>query len=222
MLKAQSAASIIQFLGDEEVAKGIAIGMELGKPIFEEMGEEFLQSKVPNYTKSGLGVALTKVMLSGLKGKRIEKIYQGVEDALEGREDVSEETKAAMLATEVYDGANKFKDRDRFRGEHTAAMYCVYKSTNHTKKVSTIHPENLEELRKMKSDRDRVRRNQIRKDELENAYKYYMQRINEIPEAFRKPLEGYDEQSIVSYFVTSMGEANIHELYVEQTQDVEK
>ncbi len=62
MLKAQSAASIIQFRGDEEVAKGIAIGMELGKPIFEGMGEEFLKSKIPNYRKSGLGVALTRVL----------------------------------------------------------------------------------------------------------------------------------------------------------------
>jgi len=222
MLKAQSAASIIQFMGDEEVARGIAIGMELGKPIFEGMGEEFLQSKVPNYTKSGLGVALTRVMLSGLKGKRIEKIYQGVEDALEGREDVSKETKAAVLATEIYDDANKFKDRDEFRRIHTNCMYCIYDQIEESKEISKRYPQKLEDLLKRASDKDRVTRNPIRKNELENAYKYYMQRISEIPEEFRKCLEGYDNQSIVAYFVASMGEANIHELYVEQTQDVEK
>lgn len=222
MLKAQSAASIIQFMGDEEVARGIAIGMELGKPIFEGMGEEFLQSKVPNYTKSGLGVALTRVMLSGLKGKRIEKIYQGVVDALEGRESASEEAKAAMLATEIYDGANKFRDKDRFRGEHTAAMYSVFEGTEDNGTVCTSHPEELEKFRQIKSDKDRVRRNPIRKNELENAYKYYMKKINEIPKEFRKSLEEYDTQSIVAYYVASMGESNIHEMYVEQTQDVEK
>ena len=221
MLKAQSAASIIQFMGDEEVARGIAIGMELGKPIFEGMGEEFLQSKVPNYTKSGLGVALTRVMLSGLKGKRIEKIYQGVEDALEGREDVSEETKAAMLATEIYDGANKFRDKDRFRGEHTAAMYSVFEGTEDNGTVCTSHPEELEEFRQIKSDKDRVQRNPIRKKELENAYKYYMKKINEIPKEFRKSLEEYDNQSIVAYFVASMGEQEVHLLY-EQLVNIEK
>lgn len=89
MLKAQSAASIIECIGgDEEVTKGIAIGIELGKPIFEGIGEDFLKSKIPNYKKSGLGIALTKVLLSGLRGKRIEKIYQGIEDALESKEDM--------------------------------------------------------------------------------------------------------------------------------------
>ena len=222
MLKAQSAASIIEFQGDEEVAKGIAIGMELGKPIFEGIGEEFLKSKIPNYTKSGLGVALTRVLLSGLKGKRIEKIYKGVEDALEGREEISEEAKAAKLATEVYDGANKYKDKDEFRDMHTAALSGIYGGTEETGKISTDDPEILDILREKKSDKDIVRRNPIRKNELENGYRYYMSRIDEIPKEFIKALEGYGKQEIVAYYVASMREDKVHELYVEQTKDIEK
>lgn len=222
MLKAQSAASIIEFQGDEEVAKGIAIGMELGKPIFEGIGEEFLKSKVPNYTKSGLGVALTRVLLNGLKGKRIEKIYKGVEDALEGREDVSEETKAAKVATEVYDDANKYKDRDEFRRIHTNCMHCVYKQREENEEIIKKYPIQLEELLKKPSDKDRVRRNPIRKNELENGYRYYMSKFDEIPEDFRKALEGYGKQEMVAYYVASMREDKIHELFVEQTQSVEK
>ncbi len=217
MLKARSASSIVQFIADEEVAEGIAIGMELGKPIFEGMGEEFLQSKITNYRKSGLGVALTKVLLNGLRGKRIERIYQGVEDVLEGKEDLSEEAKAAKLATEIYDGANKYRDRDKFRGVHTGVMSCVYEGTEQNERVCTSHPESLEELRNVKSDKDRVRRNPVRKSELENAYRYYMRRNDEIPEDFKKALEGYEKESIIAYYVASMREDKIHELYVEQT-----
>ena len=221
MLKAQSAASIIQFMGDEEVAKGIAIGMELGKPIFEGMGEEFLQSKVPNYTKSGLGVALTRVMLSGLKGKRIEKIYQGVEDALEGRENASEETKAAMLATEIYDLANKIKDSDEFTDTHSGLLHFVFKGTKENGKISISDSKYFEKLSKMKTEKDMIKRNPIRKSELETAYRYYSRRIKEIPETFIKALEGYDEQSIIAYYVASMGEQEVHLLY-EQLVNIEK
>jgi len=222
MLKAQSAGSIVDFIGDEEVAKGIAIGIELGKPIFEEIGEEFLKSKIPNYTKSGLGVALTRVLLNGLKGKRIEKIYKGVEDVLEGREEMSEEAKAAQIATEVYDNANKYKDQDEFRRIHTNCFSCVIKQMRTFKEGTIKYPEKLQELLDRKSDKDRIKRNPIRKNELENGYRYYMLKFDEIPEEFKKTLEGYEKQEIVAYYVASMREDKIHELYVEQTQGIEK
>ena len=91
LLKAETASTIVSLVpnGDEEVAKGIAIGIELSKPNFGKIGEDFLVKNVPGYTKSTLGVALTKALLSGLSGERIDKIIQGVEDFLEGRTDVS-------------------------------------------------------------------------------------------------------------------------------------
>lgn len=223
MLKAESAASLIECIGgDQEVAKGIAIGIELGKPNFEDIGEEFLKSKVTNYKKSGLGVALTRVLLNGLKGKRIDKIYQGVEDALEDNEEVSDETKAAKLATEIYDSANKYRDSDEFRAIHTNCLYCAYMQTRTTKKISKYYPDKLKSLLQRKSNKDRVRRNPIRKSELETTYKYYMKRFDEIPEAFRNSLEGYDKQSIVAYYVASMGEARIHEMHLSQTENILK
>lgn len=222
MLKAQSAASIVQFIGDEEVARGIAIGIELAKPIFEGIGEEFLQSKIPNYKKSGLGVALTRVLLSGLRGKRIERIYQGVEDVLEGKENISEEAKAAKLATEIYDGANKYRDRDEFRKIHTNCFYCALKQLRASKEDSIKYPEKLQELLDRKSDKDRVRRNPIRKSELENGYKYYISNFSKIPEDFKKALGEYEKEAIIAYYVASMREDKIHELYVEQTQGMEK
>ena len=223
MLKAQSAASIVECIGgDEEVAKGIVIGMELGKPIFEGIGEDFLKSKVPNYKKSELGIALTKVLLNGLEGKRIQRIYKGIEDVLEGREEMSEEANAAKLATMIYDGANKYRDRDEFRDMHTAALSGIYGGIEETGIISTDDPEILEILREKKSDKDRVRRNPIRKNELENGYRYYMSKFDEIPEAFRKALEGYSKQEVVAYYVASMREDRVHQLYIEQTQDIQK
>lgn len=222
MIKAQSAASIIQFRGDEEVAKGIAIGMELGKPIFEGMGEEFLKSKIPNYRKSGLGVALTRVLLSGLKGKRIERIYQGVEDVLEGKEDISEEAKAAKLAVKIYDLANKIKDSDEFTDTHSGLLHFVFRGTRENGKISISSGKYFEKLSEMKTDKDIIKRNPIRKNEIENGYKYYMSNFDEIPEDFKKALEGYEKEAIVAYYVASMKEAKIHELYVEQTQGMER
>ena len=119
-------------------------------------------------------------------------------------------------------GIGKYKDRDKFRGVHTGVMHCVYKGTEENGTVCTSNPESLEELRNIKSDKDIVRRNPIRKNELENGYRYYMSRIDEIPKDFRKALEEYGKQEIVAYYVASMREDKVHELYVEPTKDIEK
>lgn len=208
---------------DQEVARGIAIGMELGEPIFEEYGEEFLKSKISNYKKSSLGVALTKVMLHGLKGSRMNRIIQGVEDAIEGKEDSTDEVRAAVIAKEIYEYACKFKDSEEYSGVVTFIFGNVRRITRKKGYVSTEGlEEELEKLKAKRSEKDIISRNLVRKDELEKSYEYYRKHFEEIPDEFVKPLEGYGEQEMIAYYVVSKKESELHKLYSEQIQDNEK
>lgn len=222
-LKAEMAASIISSLpkGDEEVARGITIGIELGKPNFEKLGQEFLAEHIPEYTKSGLAVALTKVMLHGISGERIDEICQGVEGVLEGKADVSEEAKAARMAITIYDLSSKFKDRNDFNGVSTAALSRVFRATEKNGTVCTSDPEYLKLLSEFKSQRDVLTRNPKRKQEMNTTYKYFSTQFEKIPESFRVALDGYDTETIIAYYVASMREDEIHQIYVRQ-EEVEK
>ena len=69
---------------DDKISSVIVCGLIFGKPIFGSIGENFLKSKIKDYRKSGLGVALTKVMLEGLSFDRISVMLNSVEHLLEG------------------------------------------------------------------------------------------------------------------------------------------
>lgn len=222
-LKAEMAASVIHLVpnGDQEVARGITVGLELGKPNFEKMGQEFLAEHVPGYKTSGLAVALTKVMLHGLSGERIDEICQGVEGVLEGKSDVSEEAKAARMVITIYDGASKFKDRHDFNGASTAALSRVFEATEENKTVTISDHEYLRLLAEFKSQRDVLTRNPRRKQEMNTVFQHFAAQFEKIPESFRTALDGYDRGTIIAYYVASMREDEIHRIYVRQ-QEMEK
>ena len=69
------------------------------------------------------------------------------------------------------------------------------------------------------SERDIVKRNPIRKEELENAYQYYIKHFDEISEKIGKSLEGMKKEEIVAYYVISMREGVIHQLYIDQQME---
>lgn len=212
VLKANMASEIVQFVkgGDQEVAKGIAVGIELGKPTYGELGEEFLREKNPDYKKSGLGVALTKVMLAGLSGERVDKILREVEKVLEGEEEISEEAKAAKIAHRIYHAANKRKDRNMFNTILTMALGKVFRATRANGTVS--HVDYLDKIDEKEPEKDIIVRNPQQKEEFERAFSYYDTNYSEIPEKFTTALDGYRKESIVAYYVASMKENNLRRM----------
>lgn len=212
-LISQMAEEIVSFVkgGDKHVARGIALGIVLGNPTYENMGEEFLKEKIPGYKKSGLGVALTAVMLNELCGKRIDRILKGVEDALDGKEDISEEAKAAEIACRIYNAANKRNDRDMFNSVSTMAFGKVIRATGKNGTVTSV--DYIDKIDEKESEKDLIVRTPKQKEELENAYDYYCKNYSEIPEEFTSALDGYSTESIVAYYVASMRELALMKLY---------
>ena len=219
MLKASSAKRIINSLnGDEEVAQGIAIGIELGRPNFEMIGESFLVEKIPGYQKSILGVAMTKVMLNGLSGDRVDAIIKGVADALEEKEDISDEAQAALFASEIVDEVSKFKSGNEYSRWFSMTMLNVYKGTTTNKTVSFKYPEKYEKLKNRPPEKTIIRRRPERKNELETAFDCYCSNFDALPEPFRTALETYSKEAIVAFYVVSMREGKLSALYAEQTK----
>ena len=182
------ASAIVQSLeeGDGEVARGIAIGIQLAEPNFGKLGEEFLKKKLPKYNKSKLGVALTKVMLQGVKSQRVNEIYKGVEDVLNGKEEISEEGKAAQLANIIYNDAQKIKDPKERRSKYTLAITNALEGT---KKNNTVSVEDVKYYDQMREKESEIKEKEIspeKTEEMEENYKYYNENFNKMPETFKK------------------------------------
>ena len=203
------ASAIVQSLeeGDGEVARGIAIGIQLAEPNFGKLGEEFLKKKLPKYNKSKLGVALTKV----------------VEDVLNGKEEISEEGKAAQLANIIYNDAQKIKDPKERRSKYTLAITNALEGT---KKNNTVSVEDVKYYDQMREKESEIKEKEIspeKTEEMEENYKYYNENFNKMPETFKKALkEECSKEEIIAYYVASRSEEKLHKLYVDQNKKDER
>lgn len=220
LLKSDSAKDICECIegADPIVAEGIAIGVELGKPTFGEYGEAFLKSHIPNYKNSDLGVALTKVLLGGMNSQRYAKIIQGVENVLEKRGNYTEEEKSAIGAIKIMDVVDKFQGEKKPR----RATILLSKLSEACHKAGTFAmPDVYQKCLELPSEKDIVKRNPVRRKELESGYQYYAKHYDEIPTDFVTRLEGCDRNRIISYYVASREEELLHTIY-EQEKDVER
>ncbi len=220
LLKSESAKEICECIEgtDSVVAQGIAIGVELGKPTFDEYGKAFLKSHITDYKDSELGVALTKVLLGGVDSQRCSKIIQGVENVLEKRGNYTEEEKSAIGAIKVTDVTNKFEGEKRPR----RATIILSKLREVCYEAGTVTmPDVYQKCLELPSEKDIVKRNPVRRKELESGYKYYAQHYDEIPMDFVSRLEGCNRNRIISYYVASREEELLHMIY-EQEKNVER
>ncbi len=206
VIKSEGAASLVRCASgtDDHIATGIAIGIELGKPTFGQIGEDFLKQKLPNYSNSGLGVALTSYMLEGIYTDRAKQIIQGVKRILDGEIPQTNEERAACLAIELFDAANKLeKDGGAM---YSWLLYCVMQSTRTGGIVMFDKTEDYNELVNLPPEKETVCYTNENAIELEAAYLYYATDLSRVPEDFVRALTGYSETEIAAYYVMSLSE----------------
>ena len=195
---------------DGIVARGIAIGIELGKPTFDVYGEEFLERHIANYKKSNLGVALSKILLDGLNSDRCSKIIAGVQNILDQKGNYTDEEKIAIYAIKVYDVTNKFKGQ-KSATRSTILLKRIFEEYEQSGILKM--PEVYDKCLNLPSEKDIIKRNPIRKEELENSYKYFLKHYDEISTNFTAPLSDYSQNEIVAFYVASREEDELHRLY---------
>lgn len=206
MLMGNGAATLAQCVpgSDDHVANGIAIGMELGKPTFGQIGEDFLKRKLPQYTNSGLGVALTKYMLHGLLIDRAKQIIAGVKRMLDGEAPQTNEERAAGLAIDLYMITHKVESKEDI---YYVSLLSIARTAMETGDFSPLFESNLyPRLKNMDPEKPLIRRTEQDKQALEDAFDYYMANFSLIDKDFLWALEGYSEVEIVAYYVMSLSE----------------
>lgn len=210
----------------EIVAKGITLALELDKPVYGDVGEAFLKKKVVDYKKGMLGLILTKLMLQKVEEavpKEKEEavrvkgiILKEAEKISKGDPDLIEEAKAAIIAIKLYDGANKYSDRNDFNSVSTSLSGKILRATRANGCVTEV--PSISSLLEQEPEKKIIIRTNQNMKELEEAYLYYTENYHEIPEEFITAAEDFSRESIIAYYVASLGEPEIRKIYANRVR----
>ena len=220
MIKKGMAASFARRIpgADHVVASAIAMGVELGRPVYGATGEKFLREKVANYKRSNLGVTLTGAILKGLDGKRIQSIQSGVQRVLDGADDLTVEEKCAEGAIRMHDLALRSNDPSSVNDRLMGDTFKVIRETG-----TFAYPDSFYELSsKYKTDERIEAINQNQSAKLKSAFNYFMQHQLEMSQEFTQNVNNMSSEELVAYYVASMGENSIEQIVAKNPRDIDE
>lgn len=189
---------------DNFTLKSIILGCEISTPVFGELGEEFLKSKVPNYSRSKHARVLMEKFLSGINSPQKDKIVDGVSHVLNGEFTSPEES-----IVDIVNYASENTDRIASGNKQIIAYNDFIQNTiRESNKRGQLFPLKFPSIPEKFCREKRVLDKEKTIKQLDKMYSFYINHPECIPASFKKGLELPDEE-ILAYYIASKSDSAV-------------
>lgn len=180
--------------GDGILAYGIAAAIQNSSILYGTVGEEFLKQKAEQegetFSRQEYIKDLAELMLEKYRGKRKEKIMQGIDDAINDRDDNIEAAaaKAGLLTSEY--GCSKEYEKSQLISEN----FISGKTEKFSEVIEVLSLANYGEITKEEAIKN-----------LNILYRYYDKNFEELREEFPLKFENFPRAKEIAYFIANLG-----------------
>ena len=220
--------------GDELVAIGIYLGVAAADPVFDEVGEEFLKTILPDYNKADYAEDLFRGMLFGIKTVRKEIIVKGIRDIIEGNENDSIEVQAVKVCMKREDLYMAIKACNHQKAESLDIRFNLLIEVAEDEGITDLNQQyeyaynrikdRLEEMDKQGLIAKPLEPDYSKLPILMEAYDYFMEHFDKIPQVnFLRLFPQYadNKEKLVAYYVATRPDEGLV-AYMEAVKEEEK